>query len=661
VLCTGHEDLVSAFPSMRQMLGFMTSHRLHGSLFPATNLDSARRFVARKHSWICRFGQTAICRARTPADSQGTKYTTSCSPTPEKEWLHLPGPPKVVDESMDDETPMYYLGGPISMERQVFCNRSLNMASISAIGFDMDYTLAQYRPESFETMVHGLTVQQLVSVFHYPEELLASLEFDWQYMIRGLTLDKKRGNILKIDRHKYVKMAHHGFSSLSREERIDTYNRCTVQESFDDKERYMLIDTLFSLAEAYLFMQLVELKDKHPKIMPRNKAYSDLYRDIRGAVDLCHRDGSLKRAVASDPDKYIYKDSSLVPLLKQIRKSGRKVFLATNSLWDYTHVVMNFLISNRRGSEKTEEWLEHFDAVITGCGKPGFFTERKPLFQVHLATGMLYNTDGGSPLVPVGEEDLPKLVVEKVIGAASSNVLPMGGNGSTAPCRVFQGGYYTDLHSMLSIQSGAEVLYVGDHIYGDIVRSKKSLGWRTMIVFPELEADIRILQEEMGTVRELEELCKQRITLEDEIDRMEWQIENGIPTGSQDEDPEDEERFRDVIANLKVQVARLLELYTSRLNEYNRKHHPVWGQLMKVGVQSSRFAHQIDRYACLYTSHVANMLFYSMEKNFRAKVDLMPHEEELQSGGLRPLASTSSHDNDTVDMTDPFNPEEPRS
>ena len=27
--------------------------------------------------------------------------------------------------------------------------------------------------------------------------------------------------------------------------------------------------------------------------------------------------------------------------------------------------------------------------------------------QVHTATGMLYNTEGGSPMIPIGEEDLP--------------------------------------------------------------------------------------------------------------------------------------------------------------------------------------------------------------------------------------------------------------
>lgn len=31
------------------------------------------------------------------------------------------------------------------------------------------------------------------------------------------------------------------------------------------------------------------------------------YVQVRLAVDFCHRDGSLKRAVAADPEKYIHK------------------------------------------------------------------------------------------------------------------------------------------------------------------------------------------------------------------------------------------------------------------------------------------------------------------------------------------------------------------
>lgn len=89
-------------------------------------------------------------------------------------------------------------------------------------------------------------------------------------------------------------------------------------------------------------------------------------RDVRAAVDLCHRDGSLKQAVAKDPAKYIHEDKRLVGIMDMYRAAGKKLFVATNSLYDYTHVVMNFLLTGRVGSARNEDWLEYFDVVITG-------------------------------------------------------------------------------------------------------------------------------------------------------------------------------------------------------------------------------------------------------------------------------------------------------
>ncbi len=40
---------------------------------------------------------------------------------------------------------------------------------MQAVGFDMDYTLAQYRPETFEQLAYHLTVDNLVKTFGYPE------------------------------------------------------------------------------------------------------------------------------------------------------------------------------------------------------------------------------------------------------------------------------------------------------------------------------------------------------------------------------------------------------------------------------------------------------------------------------------------------------------
>lgn len=53
----------------------------------------------------------------------------------------------------------------------------------------------------------------------------------------------------------------------------------------------------------------------------------------------------------------VLQDEQLRPLLEMYRQAGRKVFIATNSLWDYTNVVMNFLVDGKVGPERNTEWL----------------------------------------------------------------------------------------------------------------------------------------------------------------------------------------------------------------------------------------------------------------------------------------------------------------
>ncbi|KAJ8772609.1 hypothetical protein K2173_027786 [Erythroxylum novogranatense] len=497
-------------------------------------------------------------------------------------------------------------GCQIEIAKQIFCNRSLNMKNIVAVGFDMDYTLAQYRPETFESLAYDGTVRKLVYDLGYPRELL-EWSFDWKYMVRGLVLDKKRGNILKMDRHKYVKVAYHGFRELLKEEKVGTYGNTLIRDAFDEPE-YALIDTLFSLAEAYLFAQLVDFKDHNPGKVPKGADYARMYKDVRAAVDLCHRDGTLKQMVAKDPKRYINEDTSIVPMLQMLRDSGRSTFLVTNSLWDYTNIVMNFLCGSRTmdGSRTCNfDWLKYFDVVITGSGKPGFFHEenRANLFEVEAESGMLLNTDNGTPMPQVG--------------STSPRILPRETKNS---CRIFQGGSVAHLHKLLSIESSSQVLYVGDHIYGDILRSKKVLGWRTMLVVPELEREVELLWKLRDTRKNLRLLRNERDRIEDHLHHLKWYL-----------------KFHDLNDEQKLEIAKsLYELECQRdkvrithqqaQRECHQKFHKVWGQLMKTGYQNSRFAHQVERFACLYTSQVSNLSLYSPDKYYRPSEDFMPHE-----------------------------------
>ncbi|XP_020680382.1 cytosolic purine 5'-nucleotidase isoform X2 [Dendrobium catenatum] len=496
------------------------------------------------------------------------------------------------------------------MGRMIFCNRSLNMKNIVAVGFDMDYTLAQYKPETFEALAYEGTVRNLVTNLQYPVEI-KKWKFDCKYMVRGLVLDKRRGNILKMDRHKYVKVAYHGFKEMSKEEKIKAYGKTLIRDAFDEPE-YALIDTLFSLAEAYLFAQLVDFKDKYPGKFPPETDYIRMYKDVRAAVDMCHRDGTLKRMVAQNPGKYINEDLSIVPMIKMLRESGRSVFLVTNSLWDYTNVVMNFLCGTYNmevGLPCKFDWIEKFDLVITGSSKPGFFHEenRANLFQVDPESGMLQNTELGVPIPQIGTT--------------------LQGQGSSSKelkrNKVFQGGNVAHLHKLLGIEASYQVLYVGDHIYGDILRSKKVLGWRTMLVVPELEKEVELLWDSRKTRKELRSLRRERDLIEDQIHHLNWSLK----FDALDDHARNQLSFQR--ENLESERDRVRHQHQKIQRERHQNFHQVWGQLMKTGYQNSRFAHQVERFACLYTSQVTNLGLYSPDKYYRPTEDFMPHEFDI--------------------------------
>ena len=49
-----------------------------------------------------------------------------------------------------------------------------------------------------------------------------------------------------------------------------------------------------------------------------------------------------------------------------------------------------------------------------------------------------------------------------------------------------------DVLSKLIGAKGKDVLYFGDHIFGDVLKSKKLRGWRTYLVVPELSRELHV-------------------------------------------------------------------------------------------------------------------------------------------------------------------------
>ncbi len=111
----------------------------------------------------------------------------------------------------------------------------------------------------------------------------------------------------------------------------ELYQRDRIRLS---NRRYAWIDSLFALPEAVLYAVLVDYFDRQPD--GPKPTYTTLWENIRECIDLAHRDGSIKAIVSVELASYIERDDALAETLHKLRSSGKRLFLLTNSAWDYT-------------------------------------------------------------------------------------------------------------------------------------------------------------------------------------------------------------------------------------------------------------------------------------------------------------------------------------
>jgi hypothetical protein len=306
-----------------------------------------------------------------------------------------------------------------------------------------------------------------------------------------------------------------------------------------------------------------------------------------------HRDGTLKRVVLADLPRFLVRDPELGPALHKLRSGGKRLFLLTNSMADYTDAVMRHVLDGVM--PEYASWRSYFDAIFTGAGKPGFFGERRPL--------LLLRPDG----TPSGE----------------ATSLERG--------RLYQGGDLGRLEELLGT-GGDRVLYVGDHIYGDILRSRKSSLWRTALVVEELERELGWLDGHREALGELARLEGVRTQLEDAVashrtalNQAERRRERAVP-GEATWLEEQSRRIRQELELLRSALRAAEERIAVLARELEAGVNATWGFLFKEGNENSRFGEQVEDYACLYTSRASNLGYYSPVERFRSPRAAMPHE-----------------------------------
>lgn len=464
-------------------------------------------------------------------------------------------------------------------------NRSLRFDLVSMVGFDMDYTLAIYRQEAMDRLSIEATVAKLVEL-GYPERLLG-MKYRPDYPIRGLLIDRKLGNVLKMDRYRYVKKAYHGMRELSHDERHQLYHSRPVRVG---SERYHWVDTLYALSEVAVFAAAVdELEAAGEAIDP-----GQLFDDIRRSIDLAHRDGSIIDAIGSDPERYIVRDPDLGPTFHKLRSAGKRLFLLTNSHAAYTDHIMSFLLAGSLNGYSS--WRSYFDVIVTAAMKPRFFKE----------------------------DDIPFEPAEEGL-EPPEHEFERG--------RLYRGGCMTRFRE-LAEADGDRVLYVGDHIYGDVLRAKKDTAWRTAMIIQEMDQELRVHEEVTPLLDRMDELDGMRDLLHEELRHRQTEMkraardleearELGMPTT---ELGATRLHHKKAVDRIKARVRELDQELEELEDLVDTAFHPFWGSLFKAGPEVSSFGDQVEKYACLYTDRVSNFLHYSPMHYFRSPRDRMPHE-----------------------------------
>jgi HAD superfamily 5'-nucleotidase-like hydrolase len=464
-------------------------------------------------------------------------------------------------------------------ERAVFCNRTLNMRSIRAIGFDMDYTLVHYDEVAWETRAYWHVQQALLRKGHP----VADLRFDPQLFPRGLILDLDRGNVVKANRFGYVTMAAHGVRVLPHDEVRRVYSGVWVDLS--DK-RWELLNTLFSLSEACLYGQMVDLFDAGR--VQGVAGYEALYRMVKSTMDEAHLEGALKAEIIAAPERFVDLDPLLVQTLVDLKHAGKKLFLATNSEWHYTRAMMGWTFDPYDGG--TFDWRDLFDLVIVQAKKPAFFEQPRPFLEV------------------VDDE-----TTREVDGPLRKGAVYKGGNA-----------HAVQEHFGCA---GGEILYVGDHVFADVHISSQLRHWRTALVLRELENEVRAERDFTAQQHELDHLMaeKQQLDAEQAALRLALQRRDhgqAMPQEVALQPSGIQERLKAIRAASDALDQRILPLVRGS----GQVGHPVWGPVMRAGGDKSRLARQIERHADVYTSRVSNFLYLTPFGYLRAHRGSLPHD-----------------------------------
>lgn len=467
------------------------------------------------------------------------------------------------------------------IQKTVFINRTLNLKKIKYVGFDMDLTLVQYNTYNFEQLAHKIMLKKLVNNFHYPKSI-QRLDFQFSQSIRGLVIDKKKGNLLKLSKYGEIRQAYHGLKNIPYIEQKNTYKQTYINLS---DSRYDSVDTAFSIAFASLYSQLVD-KKSYSKIKDKLPSYEQMAKDILYSLDEAHSDGSLKNYLKKHLKQFIIQDKKIAEGLENFLLHKKKLLLITNSDYAYTDTLLKYSINPFLTKHK--KWQDLFEYSITSSKKPHFFYTKTPFLKI-------------DPLTKKTQKHNKKLV-PGIYEAGSSHWLTK------------------------ALKTDAEnILYIGDHIYGDIVRLKKDCSWRTGLVVEELQKEVDANNKSLSIDLKIKKLMNIKIPLEKKLNVL---ISNKIKKKSNGKNLTKVylTKYEKQKLLLNTQLLKIDEKLSTLIKARKTLYNSYWGDVMRTGTTPSFFANQVEKFACIYMSSIVNFLSLSPRNYLRSEKKEMAHE-----------------------------------
>jgi hypothetical protein len=321
--------------------------------------------------------------------------------------------------------------------------------------------------------------------------------------------------------------------------------------------------------------------------------YADLAERMGTHLDTAYAEGMMKAEIMKDPARYVFEDAEIpLTLLDQVN-AGKKLVLITDSEWEYVREIMPYAFDPHLPSGKT--WRDLFALVIASAGKPNFFLQEQPAFELAAEEGLF----------------------KRVIGPLKQ--------GS-----IYAGGHAALVEEALGL-SGGEMMYVGDHVESDVHATKSILRWRTGLVLRELEDELTCLNGFRDRQAQLSKLMAEKTDLEQRQTQLRLLAQRakrgyGPKVGvSIDELYRQINDATDRILKLDVKIGPLAQ-------EAGRLFNPRWGLLTRAGYDKSYLTRLLEGYADIYMSRVSSFLYQTPFAYLRSTRSSLPHDGGIVGG-----------------------------